>query len=142
MEQTHKNSFLETEKIGRLMRKYSIPCIISLIVGALYNIIDQIYIANADFLGSFGNAANTVVFPMTVLALGIAVMIGDGCCAFVSISLGQKEMEKASKSIGNAVLLCIISSLILTFVYLIFDNRILALFGGNVNPKTFVLAKE
>ena len=81
------------------MRKYSIPCIISLIVGALYNIIDQIYIANADFLGSFGNAANTVIFPITVLALGIAVMIGDGCCACVSISLVQKEMEKASKSI-------------------------------------------
>ena len=60
------------------MRKYAVPCIISLIVGALYNIVDQIFIANASYLGSFGNDANTVVFPMTVLALGIAVMIGDG----------------------------------------------------------------
>lgn len=69
------------------MRKYAIPCIISLLVGALYNIVDQIFIANADYLGSYGNAANTVVFPLTVIALAIAVMIGDGCCAFVSVSL-------------------------------------------------------
>lgn len=95
MEEIQKNSFLETEKIGKLMRKYAIPCIISLVTAALYNIVDQLFIANADDLGSYGNAANTVVFPLTVLALGIAVMIGDGCCAFVSISLGQKETERA-----------------------------------------------
>lgn len=79
MKQT--NSFLESEKVGKLMKKYAVPCVISLIVAALYNIVDQIFIANASYLGSHGNAANTVVFPMTVLALGIAVMIGDGCCA-------------------------------------------------------------
>ncbi len=142
MEQTKTTSFLESEKIGKLMQKYSIPCIISLIVGALYNIVDQIFIANADYLGSYGNAANTVVFPLTVLALGIAVMIGDGCCAFVSISLGRKDVEKAHKSIGNSVLLCIISSLILTAIYLVFDEQILSMFGGNVNQETFSLAKE
>ena len=85
------NTFLETEKISRLMRKYSVPCIISLLVAALYNIADQIFIANADYLGSYGNAANTVVFPLTIVALSIAVMIGDGCCAFVSISLGGRK---------------------------------------------------
>ncbi len=138
----HTNSFLETEKIGKLMRKYSIPCIISLIVGALYNIVDQIFIANADFLGSYGNAANTVVFPLTVLALGIAVMIGDGCCAFVSISLGKKDTENAHKSIGSSVVLCVLSSLLLMGIYLIFDDQILAMFGGNVNPETYALAKE
>ena len=79
------NSFLETELVGVLMRKYSVPCIISLLVAALYNIVDQIFIANADYLGSYGNAANTVVFPLTVVALAVAVMIGDGCCAYVSI---------------------------------------------------------
>ena len=79
-------SYLAAEKVGKLMGKYAVPCIISLLVGALYNIVDQIFIANADYLGSYGNAANTVVFPLTVIALGIAVMIGDGCCAFVSIS--------------------------------------------------------
>ncbi len=142
MEQAQASSFLETEKIGKLMKKYSIPCIISLIVGALYNIVDQIFIANADYLGSYGNAANTVVFPLTVLALGIAVMIGDGCCAFVSISLGKKDTEKAHKSIGNSVLLCVISSVILTAVYLICSEQILTLFGGKVNPETYAFAEE
>ena len=59
------NQFLGTERIGKLMRQYVIPCIISLLVGALYNIVDQIFIANASYLGSYGNAANTVVFPLT-----------------------------------------------------------------------------
>ena len=77
----NENKFLGTEPVGVLMRKYAVPCIISLLVGALYNIVDQIFIANAAYLGSFGNAANTVVFPLTVIALAIAVMIGDGCCA-------------------------------------------------------------
>jgi len=102
----HSNQFLGTERIGKLMRSYAIPCIISLLVGALYNIVDQIFIANASYLGSYGNAANTVVFPLTVVALAIAVMIGDGCCAFVSISLGQDEVHRAKQSVGNAVVLC------------------------------------
>lgn len=136
------NTFLETEKIGKLMRKFSIPCVISLIVGALYNIVDQIFIANADYLGSYGNAANTVVFPLTVLALAIAVMIGDGCCAFVSIALGSNKKEDAHHSIGNSIILCIISSIILTVIYLLFMEPILTLFGGKVNPETYAFSKE
>ena len=61
------NQFLGTDRIGKLMRQYAVPCIISLLVGALYNIVDQIFIANASYLGSYGNAANTVVFPLTVM---------------------------------------------------------------------------
>ena len=140
MEQS--NEFLAREPVGRLMRKFSIPCIISLLVAALYNIVDQIFIANATYLGSYGNAANTVVFPLTVVALAIAVMIGDGACAFVSISLGSGENERAHKSVGNAVLLCVLASLALTAVYLIFAEPILTLFGGRVNDETFRLSKE
>lgn len=136
------NAFLETEPVGRLMAKYAIPCVISLLVAALYNIVDQIFIANADYLGSYGNAANTVVFPLTVVALSIAVMIGDGCCAFVSISLGADNKDAAHKSIGSAVLLCIASGLILTVLYLAFQEPILTLFGGRVNQETFHHAKE
>ncbi|MDO4318577.1 MAG: MATE family efflux transporter [Lachnospiraceae bacterium] len=136
------NSFLETEKIGKLMRKYAVPCLISLLVAALYNIVDQIFIANADYLGSYGNAANTVVFPLTVVALSIAVMIGDGCCAFVSICLGAGNKEDAHKSIGNSILLCIISSAVLTAFYLCLKEPILTFFGGKVNPETYAYAKE
>lgn len=136
------NRFLEKEKLGKLMRRYGIPCVISLLVAALYNIVDQIFIANADYLGSYGNAANTVVFPLTVVALAIAVMIGDGCCAFVSISLGAKNEEDAYRSVGNAIILCVGSSLLLTAAYLVFQNQILAAFGGRVNAETFALSKE
>lgn len=136
------NQFLGTERIGKLMQKYAIPCIISLLVGALYNIVDQIFIANASYLGSYGNAANTVVFPLTVVALAIAVMIGDGCCAFVSISLGRGETHKAKQSVGNAVVLSIVSSLILTALYLFFADAILAMFGGTVNAETYHHSQE
>lgn len=135
-------SYLSHEKVIKLMGKYSVPCIISLLVGALYNIVDQIFIANASYLGSYGNAANTVVFPLTVIALGIAVMIGDGCCAFVSISLGEKKPESAALSIGNSIMLCIVASLVLTVVYLFFPDAILTAFGGKVNDETFRLSKE
>ncbi len=134
--------FLGEAPIGSLMRKYAVPCIISLLVGALYNIVDQIFIANASYLGSYGNAANTVVFPLTVIALAIAVMIGDGCCAFVSLSLGKKEPETARKSVGNAIIMVVVSSLILTVLYLIFMNQILSMFGGTVNAETFRHSRE
>ena len=136
------NTFLETEEISTLMRRYAVPCIISLLVAALYNIVDQIFIANADYLGSYGNAANTVVFPLTVVALAIAVMIGDGCCAFVSICLGSDEKESAHRSIGNSIVLCVFSSALLTAVYLIFQEPILTMFGGRVNEATFYHSKE
>ena len=140
MEQTP--NYLAEEKLGRLMKKYSIPCVISLLVGALYNIVDQIFIANADYLGSNGNAANTVVFPLTVIALAIAVCIGDGCCAMVSSLLGEGRADKARRSVGNAVLLTIISSAVLTAVYLIFSNGLVTVFGGRVNNETYRLSKE
>ena len=136
------NQFLGTRRIGTLMRQYALPCIISLLVGALYNIVDQIFIANASYLGSYGNAANTVVFPLTVVALAIAVMIGDGCCAFVSISLGQQQTQAARDSVGNAVGLVTLSGLALAAVYLLFSDGIISLFGGRVNEETFRYSKE
>lgn len=137
-----QSNFLAAENVGTLMRKYAIPCIISLLVGALYNIVDQIFIANASYLGSYGNAANTVVFPLTVIALAVSVMIGDGCCAFISISLGEARPEKAGRSMGNSILMTIIAGIALTAVYLIFSDGIISLFGGTVNAETFKHSKE
>lgn len=136
------NQHLGNEKIGVLMRQYAVPCIISLLVGALYNIVDQIFIANASYLGSYGNAANTVVFPLTVIALAIAVMIGDGCCAFVSLSLGRNEAKSAKKSVGNSIMMVVVGSLVLSAVYLVFSKQIISLFGGTVNEQTFRHSKE
>lgn len=135
-------SYLATEKVGKLMGSYAVPCIISLLVGALYNTVDQIFIANADYLGSYGNAANTVVFPLTVIALAIAVMIGDGCCAFFSLSLGKNKESDAKRSMGNSILLTVAASLVLTVIYLVFSDQIIAMFGGTVNEETFQYSKE
>ena len=142
MENQMEPAYLEQEKLSRLMKKYAVPCMISLLVAALYNIVDQIFIANASYLGSYGNAANTVVFPLTVIALAIAVMIGDGCCAFVSLSLGRKKPEDAHRSIGNAVVLSVAGGIVLCAVYLLFSDQILCFFGGTVNEETFRYSKE
>ncbi|MDD6144478.1 MAG: MATE family efflux transporter [bacterium] len=136
------NQHLGQERVGALMRRYAVPCIISLLVGALYNIVDQIFIANASYLGSYGNAANTVVFPLTVVALAIAVMIGDGCCAFVSISLGKGSSGDARRSVGSSVVMTVATSLVLTAIYLLFDDQIIAMFGGTVNAETFAYSRE
>lgn len=140
--QNQEEISLATEKVPRLMGRYAVPCVISLLVGALYNIVDQIFIANADYLGSNGNAANTAVFPLTVIALGIAVMIGDGACAFVSLSLGKGRPENAKRSVGNSVLVCLLAGVLLTAFYLVLAVPLLSAFGANVNAETFRLSKE
>ncbi len=133
---------LGRESIGKLMCRYAVPCTVSLLVGALYNIVDQIFIANASYLGSFGNAANTVVFPLTVIALAAAVMIGDGCCAFVSLSLGRNRPADARRSVGNSVVLAAAAGIILCAVYLFLADPIITVFGGTVNAETFRYSRE
>lgn len=142
MDNTNIYDCLEKESLGKLMWKYSLPCVISMLVAALYNIVDQIFIANAPYLGSYGNAANTVVFPLTVVAIAIAVMIGDGCCTFVSIRLGAREQDSARRGIGSSVITVIAVSLVLMIFYLIFQEPILNAFGARVNDETFRLSKE
>lgn len=138
----HVNAYLEKEPVKKLMRMYSVPCIISLLVAALYNIVDQIFIANADYLGSYGNAANTVVFPLTIVALAVAVMIGDGACAYVSILLGSKRSRDAASTVGNAVILSLAGGIVIMILYFIFSDAILTMFGGTVNEETFGHAKD
>lgn len=130
MSELQANNFLEKERLGKLMVKYSIPCVISLLIATLYNIVDQIFIANADYLGAYGNAANSVVFPLTVFALAVAMMIGDGCCTFVSIHLGAKKPEDARRGVGSSVIALIAAGLALMVIYLVFQDPILTMFGA------------
>ncbi|MCF2660544.1 MATE family efflux transporter [Pseudoflavonifractor phocaeensis] len=127
MEQEN-SQFLATERVGRLMLKFAVPCVISLLVAALYNIVDQIFIGWG--VGMLGNGATNVVFPLTVAALAVATMIGDGACSFVSISLGRGDQEHARRTVGNAVVLALASGLILAAVYLAGREPILWLFGA------------
>jgi len=124
------------------MIRYSVPLIVSLLVAALYNIVDQIFIANASYLGSNGNAANNVVFPMTVIALAFTLMIGDGVCAFVSMSLGARNHKQAGDSVGSAALLSSSVGVIIALVYWVFREELVTIFGGRVNDETFRLAVE
>ena len=136
------NDFLEREPVSKLLIKYSVPLIISLLVAALYNIVDQIFIANADYLGSNGNAANNVVFPLTVIALAFTLLIGDGVCAFVSMSLGARNIKQAGDTVGSAVLLSSTTGIIIAIVYYIFREELLTFFGGRINNETFNFALE
>ena len=133
---------LATQPLGRLMRRYAVPCMTSLVVAALYNMVDQVFIANAPDLGSVGNAATTVVFPLTVAALAIAVMLGDGCCAFVSLMLGAGKQEEAHRAVGETVTVSVLAGLVLMAAYLLFPDTLLTWFGGRVNAGTFEKAQE
>ena len=99
-----KNYDLGTEKIGRLVRHFSVPCVISMLVAALYNIVDQIFIGWSP-AGAFGNAATNIVYPFTVLALGLSLLVGDGAAANFSLESGRKNKDRADKSVGNGFLL-------------------------------------
>ena len=122
------NNYLAEEKIGKLMLKFSIPCIMSLLVSSLYNIVDQIFIGRG--VGYLGNGATNVVFPITIIALSIALMVGDGCAIFLSICQGKKDSEGAHKSVGNAIVILICSSLILTLIFILLKEQILSVFGA------------
>jgi len=123
-----KENILGTEKISKLMIKFSIPCIISLLVNSLYNIVDQIFIGWG--VGYLGNGATNVVFPITMISLAFALMLGDGAGAFLSIKLGEKKKEEASVGVGNAITLSVIISTLLCIVSLIFMPKLLSLFGA------------
>ena len=123
-----KQDFLGTASLGELMRRFAVPCTISLLVGALYNIVDQIFIGWG--VGYLGNGATSVVFPLTVLALGLAVMIGDGACSFVSICFGRQKPADANRAVGNAVTLSVLTGLAVMTLYYVFREPLLALFGA------------
>jgi Na+-driven multidrug efflux pump len=130
MEQ-NANRYFGEEKIGKLMLKFSVPCIISLLIASLYNMVDQVFIGHG--IGYLGNGATNVVFPITVMALAIALMIGDGCAASLSLSLGMGDKEKAHKSVGNSITVIVVVSIILMILFALCKEQILWGFGGTEN---------
>lgn len=127
MKEETENFYLTTAPIRKLLLKFSFPCVLAMIVSALYNIVDQIFIGRS--VGYLGNAATTIVFPFTVIALSIAMLIGDGCATLFSISLGSKDKETSKKCIGNAIVLTVIFSILLTVLGFLFKDSLLHLFG-------------
>ena len=105
-----EENILGTEKIGKLMIKFAIPCIISMLVNSLYNIVDQIFIGQG--VGYLGNGATNVVLPLTMICLAFALMLGDGSSAFLSLKLGEKKKEEAEKGVANGLIAVIIIAIL------------------------------
>lgn len=122
-----EENILGYEKIGKLIKKFSVPCIISLLVNSLYNIVDQIFIGWG--VGYIGNGATNVVFPITMLCLAFALMFGDGSSAYLSLKLGEKNKKEASKGVLNGFLISVIVAVLLCAIIIGFLPQILNLFG-------------
>ena len=127
-----ESSSLGTEKLSKLMLKYSIPCVLSLLVSALYNIVDQIFIGNSE-LSTLGNAATGVVFPFFIVAQAFAWCFGDGCAAYLNLCLGKKDMQSADKAIGTGITVTCLTGLLLVVLGYLLKAPLLTLFGASEN---------
>lgn len=124
----NKTVSFATDPIGRLIVRFAIPCVIALVVNALYNIVDQIFIGWG--VGYLGNGATNIVFPITIIALAFAVLVGDGGAAYLSLKLGEGDSESVKKGLGNAVVMVTILGVLMLIIFLALMNPILALFGA------------
>lgn len=126
------SQYLGKEPISKLMLKFSIPCVLSLLISSLYNIIDQIFIGNSE-LSTLGNAATGVVFPIFIIAQAFAWCFGDGCAAYLNICQGKKDTKHATDAIGSGILFTLISALVLMAFFYPFKTQLLTLFGASEN---------
>ena len=132
-----KENELATKPIGKLVAKFAIPSVISLTVTALYNIVDQIFIGNK--IGFLGNGATNVVFPITALAHGLAMLLGCGCAAFMNLSLGRKENDRANKGVGNTILALIVLSVLLPVICEVAMTPLLYMFGATAENYPYAI---
>lgn len=130
MEQT--NNYLGEEKIYKLLFKFSLPCIVSLLISALYNIVDQIFVGNSE-LGFLGNAATGVVFPILMIAMAFSWCIGDGTAAYLSLCQGRKDTKSAHQCVGTACIVTLTISVVLLILFYCIKDAILMFFGASAN---------
>lgn len=128
--ESSENFYLTQTPVKKLLLKFAIPCVLAMLVSALYNIVDQIFLGNNMFGdGEAGIMATTIVFPFTVLALALAQLVGDGAAALYSISLGSKDGKTTKKCIGNSIFVTLIFGVVLTIIGFAAMNLILKLLG-------------
>lgn len=132
MEQNENSQFLGEGNISKLMLKFSIPCVLSLLVSALYNIVDQIFVGNSE-LSALGNAATGVVFPIFIIAQAFAWWFGDGCAAYLNICQGRKNAQNAHRAIGTGIVATLAASILLMAVFFPLKTQLLTLFGASGN---------
>ena len=139
MENQNDNKYLGQEKVSKLLFKFSIPCILSLLISSLYNIVDQIFVGNSS-VGYLGNAATTVVYPITIIAVAFAWCFGDGSAAYLSLCQGRNDTKNSHKSIGNSILVTFIISIIFMILGYLFMDKLL--YGFGASDVTINLAKD
>lgn len=133
------SKYLGEEKISRLLRKFSVPCVTGLLISSFYNIVDQIFIGNSE-LGYLGNAATGVAFPILCIANAFAWCIGDGAAAYLSICAGRKDTERAHKCVGTGITVTILISSVFMLLCEIFARPMLQMFGAS--EQTLGMAEE
>ncbi|MCT8977806.1 MATE family efflux transporter [Clostridium sp. CX1] len=124
--------------VGSLLLKFSIPAIVGMVVNALYNIIDRIFVGRG--VGLLGISATTVAFPIAIVIMAFGMLVGIGAAATVSLKLGQKKKEEAEQILGNSFTLLILVSIFVTVLGLIFEEPLLIMFGAS--EEVLPLAKE
>lgn len=139
MERSQENRVLGEEKISKLLLKFSVPCVMGLLISALYNIVDQIFIGNSE-LGYLGNAATGVSFPVICIANAFAWCVGDGAAAYLSICAGRKDNESAHKCVGTGITITFLISMVLVLMCEIFAAPLMSLFGAS--EQTLSMAVE
>ncbi len=123
-----ESTYLGTERVGKLLGKFAIPCIFSLIISCLYNIVDQIFVGNG--VGYLGNAATGVIFPITVIGWGISLFFGDGAAAALSMALGKGDTGSIHKTVGNAILGSFVGGVVIIAISYAWGDGLLRLIGA------------
>ena len=134
--ETEKNP-LASATIGGLMMKYAIPSVVALVVNALYNIVDQIFIGWG--VGTLGNSATNVVFPLNMVVMALALLLGDGGAAYLSLELGRGNKKKAEKGVNNTFSWLIIVGIIFCIICVVFLKPLTALFGATPDNLKYAL---
>ena len=141
MNQNNSLAMFENESIGKLMIKFSLPAIASMVVNSIYNIVDQIFIGQG--VGMYGNAATNLTFPLVTIAMAIGTLIADGCVAYFSLKLGQKNYDEAARTMGNGITISLLAGLFITLSMELLLTPVLNLCGGaKVAEETFRYATE
>lgn len=130
MDRNEESRILGEEKISKLLLKFSVPCVMGLLISALYNIVDQIFIGNSE-LGFLGNAATGVSFPVICIANAFAWCIGDGAASYLSICSGRKDTERAHKCVGSGMIATLFISVILAVICELFATPLMSIFGAS-----------
>ena len=128
---------LGREKINKLLLAFSIPCVVSMLINSIYNIVDQIFIGQG--VGTLGNAATNVIFPLVIVFNAFAGLIGNGAAANLSLKLGEGNKEEASKSVGMSIVCTIVISILLGVISYITLPKLVILFGCTKNVYSYAV---